>query len=357
MKILLGLLLMASLVLAACTQPAPATAPQPTAAPQEEATPAEAAEEASADDAAADADMAETTDESAMDIVDTAVAAGNFTTLVAAVQAAGLVDTLKSEGPFTVFAPTDEAFAALPEGTVESLLADPEGALTDILLYHVVSGKVMAADAVGLDGQMVETVGGKSFAVTLDGDSLKIDDATVIQPDIETSNGVIHVIDSVLIPASDEAAVEAESDMSDMAEPMDIVDTAVAAGNFTTLVAAVQAAGLVDTLKSEGPFTVFAPTDEAFAALPEGTVESLLADPEGALTDILLYHVVSGKVMAEDAMGLDGQIVETVGGKSFTVTLDGDSLKIDDATVIQPDIETSNGVIHVIDTVLIPATE
>ena len=142
-----------------------------------------------------------------------------------------------------------------------------------------------------------------------------------------------------------------------MSEAMDIVDTAVAAGSFETLVAAVEAAGLVDTLKGEGPFTVFAPSDEAFAALPEGTVESLLEDPEGALTDILLYHVVSGKVMAEDAIGLDGQMVETVGGNSFNVALDGDSLMIDEATVIQPDIETSNGVIHVIDAVLIPSTE
>ena len=138
----------------------------------------------------------------------------------------------------------------------------------------------------------------------------------------------------------------------EMAEAMDIVDTAVAAGSFETLVAAVQAAGLVDTLKGEGPFTVFAPSDEAFAALPEGTVESLLEDPEGALKDILLYHVVAGKVMAEDAIGLDGQMVETVGGSSFSVMLDGESLMIDESTVVQPDIETSNGVIHVIDAVI-----
>ncbi len=118
---------------------------------------------------------------------------------------------------------------------------------------------------------------------------------------------------------------------------------------------AVQEAGLVDTLKSEGPFTVFAPTDEAFAALPDGTIEALLADPEGALTDILLYHVVSGKVMAEDAIGLDGQMVETVGGSSFNVALHDGALMIDGATVIQADIDTSNGVIHAIDAVLIPA--
>ncbi len=287
------------------------------------------------------------------DIVDTAVAAGGFETLVAAVTAAGLVDTLKGEGPFTVFAPSDEAFAALPEGTVESLLEDPEGALTDILLFHVVPGKVMAADVVGLDGQQVETVGGNSFTVSLDGDKVMVDGSNVIATDIETSNGVIHVIDSVLIPGAGEEAAAAEGDMAE-APMADIVDTAVAAGGFETLVTAVTAAGLVDTLKGEGPFTVFAPSDEAFAALPEGTVESLLEDPEGALTDILLFHVVPGKVMAADVVGLDGQQVETVGGQSFTVTIDGETVMVDDAKVIATDIETANGVIHVIDAVLTP---
>ena len=138
------------------------------------------------------------------DIVDTAVAAGSFGTLAAALDAAGLVETLKGEGPFTVFAPTDDAFAALPEGTVESLLEDPQGALTDILLYHVVPGKVMAADVVGLDGQEVETVGGGMLAISIGDDgSVMINDVQVASPDVESSNGVIHVIDGVLIPASE----------------------------------------------------------------------------------------------------------------------------------------------------------
>jgi uncharacterized surface protein with fasciclin (FAS1) repeats len=133
----------------------------------------------------------------------------------------------------------------------------------------------------------------------------------------------------------------------------DIVDTAIAAGQFETLVAAVQAAGLVETLKGEGPFTVFAPTDEAFAALPEGTVEQLLM-PENLeqLQSILTYHVVAGNVMAEDAMGLDS--ATTVQGQDITITTMDGSVMINDATVIQADIETSNGVIHVIDGVLMP---
>ena len=134
---------------------------------------------------------------------------------------------------------------------------------------------------------------------------------------------------------------------------MDIVDTAVDAGNFTTLVAAVEAAGLVETLKGEGPFTVFAPTDEAFAALPEGTVEGLLADPE-ALADILTYHVVPGQVMAADLT--DGMTAATVQGADVTFTV-GDTVMVNDATVTTPDIMATNGVIHVIDAVIMPPAE
>jgi uncharacterized surface protein with fasciclin (FAS1) repeats len=134
----------------------------------------------------------------------------------------------------------------------------------------------------------------------------------------------------------------------------DIVDVAVENGSFTTLVAAVEAAGLVDTLKGEGPFTVFAPTDEAFAALPEGTVEALLADIP-TLTDILLYHVVPGKVMAADVVTLSS--ADTVLGEPVTITVDGDTVMVNDAQVIITDVEASNGVIHVIDAVLIPPVE
>ena len=288
------------------------------------------------------------------DIVDTAVQAGGFDTLVAAVEAAGLVDTLKGEGPFTVFAPTDEAFAALPEGTVETLLDDPEGMLTDILLYHVVSGKVMAADVVELDGADVETVGGDTILITVDGETVGVNDATVVVTDIETSNGVIHVIDTVLIPPTGEESAAQASSASSEYGAGDIVDTAIEAGSFNTLIAAVQAAGLEETLRGEGPFTVFAPTDDAFAAIPADLLESLLADPSGALTDILLYHVVAGEVLATDLVNLNGETVETVGGESFLVTIDGDSVKVNDANVIATDIQTSNGIVHVLDRVILP---
>ncbi|MCB9117761.1 MAG: fasciclin domain-containing protein [Caldilineaceae bacterium] len=313
------------------------------------------------------------------DIVDTAVAAGNFTTLVTAVQAAGLVDALKGEGPFTVFAPTDEAFAKLPAETLQAALADPQGLLTQVLLYHVVPGKVMAADL--SDGMEAATLQGENVAFTLGDGVAMVNDANIIATDIETSNGVIHVIDTVILPPSitgaamseeamaeepaaeaasseaapaEEAAAEASSEEA-MADMADIVDTAVAAGSFNTLVAAVQAAGLVDALKGEGPFTVFAPTDDAFAALPEGTVDALLADPTGDLTQILLYHVVPGKVMAADLS--DGMEAATLQGKSVTFTLGDGVAMVNDANIIATDIETSNGVIHVIDSVILPPAD
>ncbi len=275
-----------------------------------------------------------------MDIVDTAVADGRFTTLVTAVQAAGLVDALKGEGPFTVFAPTDDAFALLPEGTVESLLqAENVEQLSSILLYHVVEGKVMAADVVNLSS--AGTLLGKDLAVKVDMGEVYINESKVIITDIETSNGVIHVIDAVLLPPADLS---------------DIVDTAVADGRFTTLVTAVQAAGLVDALKGEGPFTVFAPTDDAFAKLPEGTVESLLqAENIEQLKSILLYHVVEGKVMAADVVGLTS--APTLLGKDLAVKVDMGDVYINESKVVITDIETSNGVIHVIDTVLLPPAD
>jgi transforming growth factor-beta-induced protein len=321
-SLFLGLLVAVSMIFAACAPAAtPTPEPEPTAMPDPTAT---AAPELA-------------------DIVDTAVADGRFTTLAAALEAAGLVETLKGEGPFTVFAPTDDAFAALPAGTLDELLK-PENKqqLTDILTYHVVSGKVMAADVSGLTS--ATTVLGKDVAIKVDMGNVYINDAKVIITDIETSNGVIHVIDAVILPPSDEAAAESNT----------IVDVAVADGRFTTLVAAVEAAGLVETLSGEGPFTVFAPTDDAFAALPAGTLDSLLL-PENKqqLTDILTYHVVSGKVMAADVVTLTS--APTVLGKDITITVkDGKVYLNDTVQVIITDVEASNGVIHVIDAVLLP---
>jgi uncharacterized surface protein with fasciclin (FAS1) repeats len=285
--------------------------------------------------------------EVAPSIVDIAVEDGRFTTLVAALEAADLVGALQGEGPFTVFAPTDEAFAALPEGALDGLLADTD-ALSNVLLYHVVDGKVMAADVVGLDGQEVATLSGESVMVTFDGENVMINESTVIITDIEGSNGVIHVVDAVILPPADEMA-DAEMDQT-------IVDIAVSDENFSTLVTALDTAGLVEALQGDGPFTVFAPTNDAFAALPEGALDALLADTE-ALSNVLLYHVVDGKVMAADVVGLDGQEVATLSGESVMVTLDGENVMINEATVVITDIEASNGVIHVVDAVILPPAD
>ena len=289
------------------------------------------------------AEQSADTAETPKDIMDTAVASGDFKTLVAAVQAAGLVDTLKGDGPFTVFAPTDAAFDTLPAGTLDELLKpENKDKLTAILTYHVVPGKVMAAEVVGMDA--AETVQGAEVAIRAEGGSVKVNDANVTATDIECSNGVIHVIDTVILPPAPEPEVK------------DIVDTAVASDDFNTLVAAVQAAGLVDTLKGDGPFTVFAPTDSAFDALPDGTLDELLKPENKAkLTAILTYHVVPGKVLAAQVVGMDA--AETVQGAEVAITAEGGSVKLNDANVTATDIECVNGVIHVIDAVLLPPSE
>lgn len=290
-------------------------------------------------------EMAEEMDE--MDKASIAeIAAGdeNFSTLVTALDAAGLVDTLAGEGAFTVFAPTNAAFEALGE-TLNAVLADAD-LLTQVLLYHVVDGKVMSPDALALAGSEVETLSGDKIALSIDGGNLFINDAMVTAVDIEASNGVIHVIDAVLIPPADEMG----SDMGE--EKGSIVDIAVADERFTTLVAALQQAELVETLAGEGNFTVFAPTNDAFAALGSD-LDAVLADNE-LLTKVLLYHVLDSAVMSETALTLDGEEVVTLSGDSFMISVKDGNLYINDAMVVIADIEADNGVIHVIDAVLIP---
>jgi len=266
------------------------------------------------------------------DLVDTAIAAGSFTTLVQAVQAAGLVETLKGPGPFTVFAPNDAAFAKVPADVLQGLLAD-KAALAKVLTYHVVPGRVTAAEL--SRATWAKTVQGQSLLVGAGEGEVRVDGAKVIAADIETTNGLLHVIDTVVLPRKD------------------LVDTAVAAGSFGTLVAAVKAAGLVETLKGEGPFTVFAPTDAAFAALPAGAVDGLLKDvPQ--LKAVLTYHVVAGRVLSSD-LKVGTVEVATVEGRKLTIvkTADG-AVTVNGAKVATADVIAGNGVIHVIDGVALP---
>jgi uncharacterized surface protein with fasciclin (FAS1) repeats len=268
------------------------------------------------------------------DIVDTAVAAGGFNTLAAALKAADLTTALKGEGPFTVFAPTDEAFAKLPEGTVESLLK-PENKtkLQAVLLYHVVPGKANAEAVTSKEAWA--TLNGQQIEVSATSNAVMIDGARVTKADVKASNGVIHVIDTVILP-----------------ETQTIPQVADAAGSFTTLLAAAKAAGLSDTLGGEGPFTVFAPTDEAFAALGSTVQDLLKPENRERLKSILLYHVVPGRVFAAQAAELDE--ATTAGGQALDIESERGKVTVGGATVVSADIDASNGVIHVIDKVLIP---
>jgi len=289
------------------------------------------------------------------DIIETAVAAGSFNTLAAALTAADLVGALSApNGPYTVFAPTDDAFAALPSGLVECLVKpENKNPLTSILLYHVVNGHVLSSDL--SDGQVVETLNGEDVVVDLSS-GVKINTSPVSSADILASNGVIHVIDSVLVPPSvDVEAFLATCNGAPEPDLPDIVETAVAAGSFNTLATALTAAELVGALSApNGPYTVFAPTDDAFAALPSGLVECLVKpENKDPLTYILLYHVVNGQVLSSDLS--DGQVVETLSGEDAIVDLSS-GVMIDSSNVLSADILTSNGVIHVIDSVLVPSS-
>jgi len=282
-------------------------------------------------------------------IVDAAVSNGNFTTLVAALQATGLDATLSDvSNSFTVFAPTDDAFALLGDETINALLADTD-TLSDILTYHVISGEVDAMTAIGLAGTTVATVNGKFIGLSLSGDDLLVNTVTVTATDIQTDNGIIHVIDAVLIPPAN--MVEATGN---------IVEVAVADGNFTTLVAALQAAELDAVLADESStFTVFAPTDEAFALIGEETINTLLANTD-VLTSILLQHVIPEiAVDSVTAYSLNGAMVTTASSAEIALNINTttDMLTYGGANIIIKDIYTTNGIIHVIDAVIVGDVE
>jgi uncharacterized surface protein with fasciclin (FAS1) repeats len=269
------------------------------------------------------------------DIPRTAQCTGIHDSLVAGVIQAELLETLQGPGPFTVFAPTDQAF--VDAGIDLAALDTPEGkaTLADILLYHVVAGEVPAANVT--DCMSATAANGQPLSFTV-GSSVMVNGATVIQADVGTSNGFIHVIDQVLTPTD---------------TPNDIPRTAQCTGIHDSLVAGVIQAELLETLQGTGPFTLFAPTDQAFA--DAGIDLASLDTPEGkaALTDILLYHVVAGQIPSSAVT--ECLTVDAVNGNPVAFTV-GDSVMINDATVTLADVNTSNGVIHVIDKVLTPTT-
>lgn len=278
-------------------------------------------------------------------VVQVAQSDSRFSILVEAVQAAGLTDTLTAPGPITVFAPTNDAFSALLGElgvTKDQLLAD-KPLLTAVLKYHVVAGEVRSS-AIPL-GKAINPVGGGFFKIDKTGADLVITDgrnrsSKIIQADIAASNGVIHAIDKVILPAD-----------------KTIVQTAIANPEFSILVEAVTAAGLVDTLSAPGPYTVFAPTNAAFASLLTelGVSKAQLLADTTLLTKVLTYHVVPGLVLKANVPV--NTPIQTVEGETFTV---GATLAITDrrgrqSNIIATDVLASNGVIHVLDKVILPA--
>ena len=336
-------------------------------------------------------------------VVDIIVGSDSHNTLEAAVIAAELADDLSGDGPFTVFAPTDAAFEALPEGLIDELLLDPTGELANILLHHVASGSVLSTDL--SDGMMVNTLFGTELTVSISDMGVMIDNAMVTLADLTADNGVVHVIDAVLVPEdgcenNDSLIAESFSTLSTCDQAIDylvtnygyseydacqwdgnmgngplfggmimsefcecscegveqpvttVVDIIVGSDSHNTLEAAVIAAELADDLSGDGPFTVFAPTDAAFEALPEGLIDELLLDPTGELANILLHHVASGSVLSTDLS--DGMMVNTLFGTELTVSISDMGVMIDNAMVTLADLTADNGVVHVIDAVLVP---
>ncbi len=279
------------------------------------------------------------------DIVATAVGAGSFKTLAALLTAADLVTTLQGAGPFTVLAPTDAAFEKLP-AVVRENLTKPENKalLQQVLKFHVISGKVEASTVATLGGKNAATLSGE-VPVVIDGDKISVGGANVSATDVQASNGVIHVIDSVIVPAG----------------AFDAVDTAILNGGFQSLVAAVRAADLAATLKGAGPFTIFAPTDAAFAPVLAANPDILKPESKAALANILTYHVLGAKVNAAAAVAAAGTSVTTLQGGKIAVSVAGGKVILNagsgQATVIVTDVQAKNGIIHAIDKVLtVPKT-
>ena len=281
------------------------------------------------------------------DIVDTAVANGSFTTLAALLGKAELVATLKGPGPFTVLAPTDAAFAKIPEAIRNNLgLPENKALLQKILKFHVISGKVEAGTVADLNGKNAATLSGE-VPVVIDGAKITVGGANVSATDVQASNGVIHVIDSVILPAG----------------AFDVVDTAILDGRFGSLIAAVKAAdpAVLTALRGAGPLTVFAPVDAAFVPVLAATPD-LLTDPakKATLTRVLTYHVLGTKVDAAAAIAAAGTSVTTIQGGKIAISVTGtgaDTAVIlnagpNQAKVIVADVKTNNGIIHAIDKVL-----
>ncbi len=314
----LSILLILSLILAACSS----SGPRPTAIPAASTVVATVA--------------APTPTPHPMDIADTLAAAGNFATLVTALQVANLSESLKGADPVTIFAPTDQAFAALEPG-----LLDNQERIAEVLRYHIAATRVTSDSLTS--GATVKTLLGDALKISEEGKIIKVNGATIIATPIQATNGVIYVLDKVLLPPAKASAANSAATISEVL----LTDE-----RFSTLVAALKATDVFTELQGAGPFTLFAPAQDAFSSLPGPLVGSLFRGPE-VWTRVLHYHIVSGKkLLAADFT--DQQVEQTQEGSTLVFSKQGSTILVGEAKIIQTDIQAANGVIHVIDKVLVP---
>ncbi len=265
--------------------------------------------------------------------------AGNHATLLAMLEAAGLDSALRGEGPLTLLAPTDEAFAALPDGALDALLADP-ARLEELLSAHILEGEHFKDSLANRDE--VTTPDGRSLAISANGADVSIGGAAIVNADQQAENGILHGLDGLALPDGLKLVAP---------PPRTLVDVAADQGQFTTLLDALVTANLTDTLESEGPFTLFAPTDAAFAALPDGVLDAIIADP-AALEQLLTAHITGGVHDSEELASRGDLTMLT--GQVLPTTADPSGLTVGSSAVTEPDVSADNGIMHVVDSVILP---
>lgn len=273
-------------------------------------------------------------------LVDIAASYPQLSTLVSVLQQSGLDAALQGPGPFTVFAPTNQAFAAIPATTLERITADPQ-TLRAVLGYHVVAGALVASNVANTSA--ATTLHGEDLVFRSLNGSVTAGGATVTAADLMATNGVLHFIDRVLLPPS--LAIGTP-------EEVDSISSIIAQEpRFSTLATALEASGMLSALSMDGEYTLFAPTDQAFARLDPATLEALLADPE-ALRSVLAYHVLVGRAIGADLVNIDR--AQTLEGSGVNISVEAGNIRVDGATVTILNLIASNGVIQGLDSVLLP---
>lgn len=255
-----------------------------------------------------------------------------LSTLLSLVKQAGLADELAAPGELTVFAPTNAAFANVPKKTLDALGSDAD-ALKRVLLYHVLPKELMASE---LSRSWQPTLADRKVRVRINANGVRINNANVTAADIKASNGVVHLIDGVLVPPAPKRT---------------IAEIAAATPQLSTLLSLVKSAGLADALSAPGALTVYAPTNAAFAKVPKATLDALAKDAK-ALQRVLTYHVVPGKRSAARVVKM--RSLKTLAGPRVTIRVQDDGVRVNDAKVLKASIKASNGVVDLIDDVLIP---